>query len=91
MSMGLVTKTVGVVILAGVVLFFVQLCQWRIWFRQQMRKYNAVSVAENIYTTKLNAKLMVGQPTLPHSFLFGHLIVMRKVLAEYPGDLWVVP
>lgn len=45
-SIGIVTKTVGVVILASVVLFLLQLCQRRIWFQQQMRKYNAVSVAE---------------------------------------------
>lgn len=54
--MGLVARTVGVVFLAGVALFFVQLCQRRMWFRQQMTKYNAVSVALDIFTLANRAR-----------------------------------
>lgn len=36
---------------------------------------------------KCEHALMDSQPGLPHSFVFGHLISMGKVLAQYPQDL----
>lgn len=50
--MALVIRTVGVVILAGMVLFFIKLYQKRSWFRQQMKNHNVVSALVNIQTLK---------------------------------------
>lgn len=35
----------------------------------------------------MNLGLTGVQPTLPHSFLFGHLIVVGKALSSFPSDL----
>ena len=35
----------------------------------------------------MGLELTSSQPTLPHSFLFGHLIAVGKALAAYPADL----
>lgn len=36
---------------------------------------------------KFELVLTTVQPALPHSFLFGHLMVMGKAMAAYPADL----
>lgn len=83
----LVVKSLGIAALAGLALFFTRLYQVRAKFRNLMKKHDIVRGTMDPVDASARLKLTCLQPTLPHSFLFGHLIVVGKALAAYPADL----
>lgn len=86
-SAALVVKSLGIAALAGLALFFIRLYQVRTEFRNMMKKYDIVRGTVDPGYAFMSLELTFLQPTLPHSFLFGHLIAVGKALADYPMDL----
>jgi hypothetical protein len=86
-SAALVVKSLGITALAGLALFFTRLYQARTKFRNLIKKYDIVRGTMDPVDASTSLKLTCLQPILPHSFLFGHLIVVGKALAAYPADL----
>lgn len=86
-STALVVKSLGIAALAGLAFFFIRLYQVRTEFRNLMKKYDIVRGTMDPEYAFMSLELTVLQPTLPHSFLLGHLVAVGKALAEYPTDL----
>lgn len=87
LSASLVGKSLGIAALAGLAMFFTRLYQARTRFRNMMKKHDIVRATMCPRVALMSLELTRSQPTLPHSFLFGHLIAVGKALASFPSDL----
>lgn len=86
-SYALIWRTLGVLFGATILRFFYRLYHVRTMFRNVSKQHGIVSSFSHSVTHDSKSGLTQRQPIMPHSFLFGHLIAVGKLVASQAPEM----